>query len=283
MARLQDGDEGTEAPASPDTPNVPQGATRPIGRFLLSSGAAEALDILPDVAGRPAEQDPYPRVPASPPFRLVYCADRWDVLEGHLIPQLYRLSFNPGVNGVSRGSGGAPDPTDALAAVDRQGHYALPWDIGYEGKPGEPRSYLRGFQVGVAQDRKTGAFVKVISWHTRFEQLYAGSEHIQSDTIGYVTWLSGLVQRGLLGQPRPYVIERLVRHYETRLGKELSKANGSAESANLYRQRLGVVRAWQEDLRAEQMQTPVAPLEEIEPVVATPEPVEPPSSPRGKR
>jgi hypothetical protein len=109
-------------------------------------------------------------------------------------------------------------------------------------------------------DRRTGAPVKVMSWHTAWEQLYAGSEYIQADTAGYVAWLRDLIDRGLLPQPRPYVVERLVRFYEQKLHKTLQKSGGSAETAKLYRDRLGVCLAAQARL-AQPRGRPVAPIE----------------------
>lgn len=274
MARLRKDDEGTSssstsstrsddpaAPVTSTTPDVDAIPTKPLGRQLMSDGAAEFYDLLPEVSGQRTEVDPWPRVPAQPPFALVYAPDRWDVTEDKLVPQLYRLSYNPGSNGVMRGAGGRPDPTDALASVERQGHYVLPWKIGGE-------SYLRAFQVGVAMDRRTGAPVKVMSWHTRWEQLYAGSEYIQSDTAGYVAWLSDLMTRRLLPQPRPYVVERLVRFYETKLHKAVSKAGGSGEVANLYKKRLGVLLAVQASRRELERGAPAASVD-LEPEVAT--------------
>lgn len=227
MGQLRDDEQPTStASAAPEAP-------RALGRQLVSDGAAEFLDILPEISGRNVEQDPYPKIAPQPPFALVYAPDRWDVLEGRIVPMLYRLSYNPGSNGVARANGGRPDPTDALAAVERQGHFALPWEYGGV-------RYLRAYQVGVAVDRRTGAPVKVMSWHTRWEQLYAGSEVIQSDTAGYVAWLAGLLDRGLLPLPRPYVIERLTRFYEQKLQKALQKAGGNDETSRLYRERLEV-------------------------------------------
>ena len=252
MAQLRDDDEttGTSSRSEPDAETV---APRALGRQLMSDGAAEFLDILPEISGRNVEQDPYPKIAPQPAFALVFAPDRWDVVEGQLVPMLYRLSYNPGSNGVARSQGGRPDPTDALASIERQGHYPLPWTIG-------GRSYLRAYQVGTAMDRRTGAPVKVMSWHTAWEQLYAGSEYIQADTAGYVAWLRDLIDRGLLPQPRPYVVERLVRFYEQKLHKHLQKSGGNGETAKLYRDRLGVCLAAQAKLQQPRGK-PVAPIE----------------------
>jgi hypothetical protein len=227
MAKLKggtgdgEGGEGQDAQAQAALP-AQQPELRPLGRQVHSSGAAEFEEILPELSGGTRERDPFPKVPAQSPFYLVYTPDRWDVIEGQLVPSLYKLSLTPGANAVTRGAGGRPDPTDAIAGVERQGHYLLPWDIGGEGR------YIRAFQVGTGQDRKTGAAVKIYSWHTRWEQLYAGSDAIQSDTAGYAAWLVGLIERGLLPRPRPYVVERLRRQYETALHKRLGKTGDDA-------------------------------------------------------
>lgn len=225
MAKLKGGEggegEGQDASAQAALP-AQQPELRPMGRQVHSNGAADFEEILPDLAGAPRERDPFPKVAAQSPFYLVYTPDRWDVIEGYLVPSLYKLSLTPGANAVTRGAGGRPDPTDAIAGIERQGHYILPWDIGGDGQ------YIRAFQVGIGQDRKTGAAVKIHSWHTRWEQLYAGSDAIQSDTAAYARWLHGLIERGLLPHPRPYVVERLRRQYETALHKRLSKTGEDA-------------------------------------------------------
>lgn len=246
-------DSGEPAAAGPSVPAYVAPPPQPLGRQLSSDGAAEWYDVLPEMAGRGDGQDPYPKVVPSPPFWLVYAPDRWDVLEGVLIPQLYRLSMNPGVNGVVRGQGGRPDPTDAIASVERQGHYRLDWRI-------DGTSYLRAYQVGLATDRKTGAPIKVMSWHTRFEQLYAGSEVISADSKAYAAWVGSLVEGGLLPRARPYVVERLIRLYETRLHKALGKHGAGSEIVELYRSRLGVCLAEQQRQRIP-TGPPVAPLD----------------------
>lgn len=260
MAKLRGagGTGGEEAApeGGPATPPIVQPDLKPLGRQVLSSGEAEFEEILPELAGAPRERDPFPRVPAQSAFFLVFAPDRWDVLEGKLVPSLYRLSLTPGANGVTRGSGGRPDPGEAIVQVERSGHFILPWNIGGEG------NYLRAFQVGLGQDRRTGAPVKVYSWHTRWEQLFAGSEVIQSDTAAYAEWLSGLVERGLLLRPRPYVVERLRRQYETALHKRMAKDGNEAVCAD-YKRRIRACIIEQE--RANADRTPVAAVD------ATPE------------
>jgi hypothetical protein len=251
---------------------------KPLGRQLVSDGAAEYYDgMTPEIAGASREQDPWPRVPPQPAFFLVYAPDRWDVLEGKLVPMLYRLSLNPGANAVTRGQGGRPDATDAIAQVERNGHFPLQWTV-------DGSSYLRAFQVGLVQDRRTGAPVKVMSWHTKFEQLYAGSEYIQSDTVGYVAWLESLIARRLLPQARPYVVERLVRFYEQKLHKSMNRLGGSSEVVVEYKRRLGIVLGEQARRSVDSRGAPAVPDTDAEPELDVRDPAiadDPsPSSPR---
>jgi hypothetical protein len=220
-----------------DTPEPPAGggnvATPPPEEVrrqvaIFDNGAASYSEDLPQLGAPGRTRDPFPDVPAQSPFWLVYAPDRWGVVEGRLIPFLYRLSATPGANGVDR-AGTKPEPSAALAGVERQGHVVLDWRI-------DGKAYLRSFQVGEGVDRKTGAPVKIMSWHTRWEQLYAGSKEIESDTGGYADWVVGLIEKGLLPKPRPYVLQRLRTMYANHLARALSKAGGREDDA-LVKQR----------------------------------------------
>lgn len=220
---------------------------------VYDNGAASYSEDLPQLGSPGRTRDPWPDVPAQSPFWLVYAPDRWDVVAGKLIPLLYRLSATPGANGVDR-AGTKPEPSAALAAAERLGHIVLDWRI-------DGKAYLRSFQVGEGVDRKTGQPVKIMSWHTRWEQLYAGSREIESDTVGYADWVSGLIDKGLLPKPRPYVLQRLKTTFDNHVTRAIKKAAGREDDATVVRRRrdLAVIEAAIE--KYGRKGTPVAPVE----------------------
>ncbi|MEQ1505318.1 MAG: hypothetical protein ABMB14_24010, partial [Myxococcota bacterium] len=165
----------------PPAPPAPAPAPRPVDR---GGQAAYSEDLPDDIGGQHRDRDPYPRIPACAPWWFVCVPDRWAVVEGHVIPHLYKLSNAPGANGVERSGSGKANPSLAIASVEAQGHIVLPRDI-------DGRNYLRSYQVGEAVDRKTGAPVKVLTWVSRWETLYNGSTSIESDGAGFASWVEG--------------------------------------------------------------------------------------------
>jgi hypothetical protein len=229
MPRPTRGESSTTSPTPP--------ASAPV-QHRANGGAAYDED-LPDLGTRTARQgDPWPKVQACSAFYLVVVPDRWTVIEGHVVPAAHKLSLSPGANGVARGAGGKPDPVDALASTERDGAYVIPWDI-----DGPRTSYLRSYQVGEAVDRKTGAPVKIRHWCTRWETLFAGSEHVQSDAEGYAAWLERLIGEGRLRPPAAHVIERLRGQYLEHLGAALRNQHPENE-ARARKALAGIEAAW---------------------------------------
>lgn len=239
MARVPRSPEDAPAGERPLTASVPAATiSEPAGVPAVASRPrqdrhAEWDDHLPDIGGGGPERQAFPRVPPAHPFVLVFTPNRWDVVEGQLIPVLYRLSLAAGHNGITKVGRGRVQTASALGEVEERGDIVLPWEIGGV-------RYIRGWVIGLAEDRKTGATVKLYSWHTAWERLWPDSDQITSDTAGYARWVRSLVETGVLPHPRGYVVDNLLRKYETALYKRMEK-DGNEVMVDEYKRRIGVL------------------------------------------
>jgi hypothetical protein len=219
-------------------------------------GASAAREGVPELAGTTRGQIPFPMISPQPPFWLVYIPDRWGVMAGRMIPMLAKLSTTPGTNGVDRTKAGRSEMSLAFAGLEREGRKAIPHDV-----DGPGRSYLVSVDVGDATNRLTGAPVKITSWHTRFEKLYPGSSDIHCDEGSYSAWVRGLVDRGVLAPPRPYVFEKLIGWLSARIGHYRGKGRGDHPQVKAYEADLAVVKAERE--RITKSLQPVATTESV--------------------
>lgn len=226
MARI------TKSPSSPAAAGKP---TAPASRNV-TDGEAVFEEELPQVGRRGRTKDPLPTVTPQAAYWLVFAPDRWGVVEGRVVPLLYRLVLAHGANGVDGGPDKAPDPSAAFQMIEAKGHTVIPWDI-------DGRSYLRSYVVGEGIDAKTKAPIRIKSWHTRWETLYPGSEAIQSDTAGYADWLVKLIADGHLPQPRPYILARLQSQYAGHCASSAKKWGDDSDQARRYRRDLEAIRA----------------------------------------
>ena len=150
---------------------------------------------VPSVAGftpRFAESEKvhYPRLSTRPPVLLMAHPERWTVLDGVVVPQLGKFPLQAGIGRVTQLRDGRYSMLEGKAALESQGWTIIPVDV-----DGPGTSYLREVAPGV--------------YVTAWEQTFAGSAHIEPDLAGYVAWLSGLMERGVLAPPAPYVLELL--------------------------------------------------------------------------
>lgn len=233
MAKITKQGEGAEpAPASMPQPGVPQVSQTVLA---MADGIAPPETAPPFAQGATGAQQQFPTVDAQPPFYLVCDRNRWAVVGGRLIPQLHKLVGVPGANGADRANGQV-SMTLAIASAVEGGRIVIPHDV-----DGPGRSYLRAWQVGWQVDKRTRQPFALLSWHTRWEQLFIGSPAIVTDESGYVSWVAGLVERGVLPPAQPYVYDRLVSWYRTRIGQYQGKGNGQHPLIGKYTADLEVV------------------------------------------
>jgi hypothetical protein len=244
MARINNPPPDEASPAA--TPPGPSAGGAPISPEVgamvqaYQTGAARAEAVVPGISsGR--DTTPYPAVEPASPFVLVFDSNRWAVIDGKVVPLLYKLQFSAGTNGVDRGADNLPAPALAIAMIEERGHKLIPFMA-------DGTSYLIRVQVGTAKVKKTGQVIPVYSHHTRWETLYPGSTEIQTDTPGYARWLRWLVDNRVIPEPRPYVLERLASQLQTKIGQYRGKANGQHPTLARYEADLAAVNAHRDRL-----------------------------------
>ncbi|MEQ1571067.1 MAG: hypothetical protein ABMA64_35890 [Myxococcota bacterium] len=163
-------------------------------RAKTSALLEEVAPITGGVSGPPA-----PLVKPEPGYYLVCWPDRWQVLEGLVVPCPSKLSLSPGANGMDADRNNRPLPEMAIAQVRTRGGVVIPHDI-----DGPGRSYLR-------KVRATGG------WVSRWETLFAGSTERRVDSKGFARWMRDLVERGVVPAPAPYVLEALIEQLVVRI------------------------------------------------------------------
>lgn len=132
---------------------------------------------------------PPPRVATEPLSQLYVWPDRWQVMGGHVVPLCGQLSMTPGVDQVDGGTGERTDASAAIARLQRRGAIPLPFDV-------DGRSYVRRI-------RGHGG------WIFRWQKVFAGSSHIETDSEAYAAWLHSLVEAGVIPRPPLYALNTL--------------------------------------------------------------------------
>lgn len=226
MAKLRDPDPPSDPAAPPPAAGAPAVNPAVIGMLaMLRPGEANSEEAPPPFLESPEGPAPtFPTVERQWPFLYVFDPNRWDVIGGAVVPQLYKLKGSPGANGVQRTADGQVSTSLASQDIHIRGHLIIRADV-----DGPRTSYLRRWQVGYTKDRKTGRVDPLYSWHSKWETLYMGSPNITTDTDGYVRWLLALIERRVLPQPSPFVFDRLESDYSKRVGQYLTKDPQRAE------------------------------------------------------
>jgi hypothetical protein len=200
-------------------PTTDPGAVPP---FKPSHGRGAEVAAAPDLRVQTRDEVPtesqWPKLVGNAVFWFASHPERWFVNGGELdggsplpfavLPGLSKLSATPGANGVStvQGRDGMQSVrmVEAFAGAEQRGMTILPHDI-----DGPGTTYLRAYQVGEVQNRKTLRIYPVYHWVTRFETAFPRSEQIVSDQRGFTLWLRGLILAGRIPGPSVPVLERL--------------------------------------------------------------------------
>ena len=155
----------------------------------VSAVQDDLVDAVTPQHGPPGVAPPPPRVVTEPLSQLYVLPDRWQVMAGRIVPLCGQLPMVPGCNQVDGGTGEATDASTAIAKITRRGGIPLPFDI-------DGRSYVRRI-------RGHGG------WIFRWQRVFAGSSHIETDSEAFGDWLVGLVDRGLIPRAPLYALNAL--------------------------------------------------------------------------
>lgn len=171
----------TSNPSPPPAGEQPAAPAAPGGVSLASLGVGDGLG--------PTE---LPRLEPRPPALLMVHPERWMVSEGAVVPLCGRFTIAGGIAGVRIADKrrGTLSITHAVAEKARKGWTVIPIDV-----DGPGTSYLHQPAPGV--------------YLTRWDKAHAGSSIVTHDNKGYVAWLRGLIARGEIDPPKPYVLERM--------------------------------------------------------------------------
>ena len=174
-------------------------------------------------ASRPAAQTARLRIPANANFDLVYYPLRWQFIRatGEWLPNLGRLVFDPGVNGVDRSG----DPTLAMAHKGKKGGTIIRQEWSPNGS-----HYVQAIPA------LGGSYHCTIWEHPRM----VGSTVMESevDSEGYYTWLRSLISTGRIPAPEPIVLEMLISRYRTKLDSMEKAAHSPGMADKLAKERV---------------------------------------------
>ena len=158
-----------------------------------------------------------PRIPATPPFVLIFTPSRWMVMEGKLVPQLSKQPLERGVNRVDQDRQGRWRMASLNAQLEEEGRTRIPLSWAPDGQ-----SYIQAVQT-----RPDGASEDVVAHVTVWESAYPGDRSTHPDTAAYAEWLESLVTSGKLPACPAQVVRRMAEQAETRAMEAAAAARRS--------------------------------------------------------
>lgn len=148
----------------------------------------------------------YPTVDEKPQFRYAHSPERWRVLAGRVVPALSKIPLTPGSQRVSRGADGKWQTDLQRVTLERMGLVLIPFKAGPGG------SYLRQIE---AKNSKASAPYK--TYISAWETASIGSAELEVDEEALASWLTSLVDDGVIDPPSPQVLAAKVKSVERRL------------------------------------------------------------------
>ena len=133
------------------------------------------------------------RMAPSPNFLYCHHPERWQIMNGEVLPVLHKLNRDPGVSNVSPKNGG--DMSPAIGLKIKNGWTIIPHDV-------IPGGYVRKF------DGASGP-IHLTIWETP-RQMGNRAYDPKVDSEGYQSFLRDLVTRGVISPPPEHVLEILV-------------------------------------------------------------------------
>lgn len=167
-----------------------------------------------------------PRLKPRPAFYYFTHPERWQVLDGKILPLPGKLKLRAGVMGVtaSRRKKGSVSLRLARVACEEKGRTIIPINAvpAAHVAQGEPASYLRTIDAA-------GGPVTV----SAYEQAFAGSSETRPDRTRWVEFLENLVAGGFTKPAPTWVLEKMRDQRVKSL--ERMEANGSTNKAKSTR------------------------------------------------
>ena len=133
----------------------------------------------------------------SPPFFLKWHPQRWELVEGELLPKLGRLAVEPGVNGVDKNG----DPSLAFVSAKQRGWRVIGWDVITDG-------YVRVHQGNFGK-------VHLTKWQT--PKQIGNRCIIKHDAQGYRQFLRELVASSVISKPDPDLLDAMIKEREAKV------------------------------------------------------------------
>jgi hypothetical protein len=184
-------------------------------------------DVPPDFGLSEAAQ---PRGPlgALPRFVFAHHPDRWIVRDGAIVPDLAAIPIEPNVDGVRLkrvnkvDSRGRPVTAELIAVDLRQRLSDEGWTVISDYYACSPDGLPYTKRVAETPDG-------IGKWTDRWTTCYDGQELRSCDASARSAWAGRLVSSGLIAEPRPHVLERLLA--QTRIAASRA-AKSQREGAN---------------------------------------------------
>ena len=164
------------------------------------SGAVGGAAFVPGV-DRDMGPNRAPRLTKRAPFLYFAHPERWQILDGDILPLLGKLKLQPGVMGVQRGRApGAVNLRLARVACEERGRTIIPVDSvpAAHVAPGEAPSYLRTI------DSTSGPVVL-----SRYAQAFAGSAATKCNEVEWAEFLRHQINVGVVDPAPTWVLERM--------------------------------------------------------------------------
>lgn len=167
------------------------------------------------------------------PFMFVYYSTSWMYHDEHgFLPQLSRISFKAGCNGVAGRKGQAPDPSGALVGATRKGGVLL--------SPDNPRLGRWGRYVVSYETNLGNRSGKHFCWKFDEFQRVGARDAAQSDTSD--AWWAFLLflrdDSGLIPLPPEHSVSRIISIQEDRvdrMGNKIISSGGDTGKNAAYK------------------------------------------------
>lgn len=161
----------------------------------------------------PNTQRPRLNLPSCARFWFLHHPARWQVMDGELLPNLGRMSGEPGIGGVDKFG----DTAAAEISHARRGWKKIPWDV-IEG------GYLRRYDG-------RGGDVHMSIWEQ--PKQIANRTIIKLDREGYKEFLRSLIAAGVIDPPDPDLLDGMAEVLRSKIARAPDTAHAEQAKKEL--------------------------------------------------